>query len=453
LVTIPFFALSLGFYGLAFYRSIGRFAAFFALALVLVTIQFITVPIVPTVTCSAFWFSGPALYLLTGPLQRSHVPLLSLLVAASLFTYPAGSVTILPLLGLHLLLFRSSWDRQRLVLLFTSMTGSLGVVWVVRQLVETKPNVLHWGIQKARFSLDPYLSAIDTTLREVFVATDSWYAFSGRLPYLAPELSVLLLSSVILAVASLRRGAEGAKPRLMSPVQRRWLTVFLLSFVGAVALACLVPKQPGVRRIFPATLLLLPVAAIPLQVLADRGGAKRVAAWVLAAAFVVGGAWRSHDVTERLSLGVRNRNRPFVEAAADILATDGAVDRVLFVSSSKRHVPQFDACVLHFSKRSRGSFGSVEAFRLRDDGVIKTAMRRPRGQEARDFPGSAERIAVFADRELPKEALDRLLGGQAYRFTQHDLSVKRAFPSRIFAYRSQADSGSARSFRLPRDAP
>jgi hypothetical protein len=442
LVTISLFAVSLTFYGLAFSRAFGRFAGIFTLGVVLVTVQFITAPVVPTVTCSAFWFSGPALYILTGPLDRNRLLLLSLLLGASLLSYPAGTVTIGPLLAFHLLLFRRSWNRERIILLFASMAGCLGAVWVVRRLVEARPSVLHWGIQTARFSFEPYSSAIRATLRDVFVAADSWYAFSGGLPYLSPELSALLLAALVLAVASHRRRAKGAKAPFVGPLQRRWLTVFLLSFLAAVAVAALVPRLPGVRRIFPATLLLLPIVALPLQALSDRGGKRRATAWVLAAAVVALGAWRSYDVlANRLTLTAWNRNRPFVEAAADTLATAGAVDRVLFISSFRRHVPEFDACALYFSSRSRGRFGAIEALRLGENGVIKTLMRRHPGEEAREA-GSTERIAVFADRELPEDALDRLLRGRTYRFTRRDLAHPRAVPSEVFVYRSQGASGS-----------
>ncbi len=92
LVTIPLAAVGLAFYGMAFARAFGRFTGIFTLGVVLVTVQFITAPVVPTVTCSAFWFSGPALYILTGPLAGHRVLLLSLLLAASLLSYPAGTV-------------------------------------------------------------------------------------------------------------------------------------------------------------------------------------------------------------------------------------------------------------------------------------------------------------------------------------------------------------------------
>jgi hypothetical protein len=442
LVTIPLFAVSLAFYGLAFGRAFGRFVGVFTLGVVLVTVQFITTPVVPTVTCSAFWFSGPALYILTCPLAGHRLLLLGLLLAASLLSYPAGTVAIGPLLVFHLLLFRRSWDRKRIILLLVSIAASLGGVWVVRCLVEARPSVLHWGIQTARFSLEPYLLAIRSTLRDVFVSAESWYAFSGGLPYLLPELSVLLLASLVLAVASYRCREKGAKTRFMSPLQRRWFAVFLLSFLAAVVVASLVPRSPGVRRIFPATLLLLPIAALPLQVLADRGRKRRVTAWVLAVAVVALGAWRSYDVlTNQLTLAAWNRNRPFVEAAADTLATAGAVDRVLFISSFNRHVPEFDACVLHFSKPSRARFGTIEALRLGENGDIKTLMRRHPGEEAGEL-GATERIVVFTDRELPEDEIDRLFRGQAYQFTRRDLAHPRAVPSQIFVYRSQGALGS-----------
>jgi hypothetical protein len=441
-VTIPFFAISVVFYGLAFSRVFGRFAGVFTLAVVLVTVQFITRPVVPTVTCSAFWCAGPVLYILTGPLDRPRLLLLSLLLAASLLTYPAGTVTIGPLLASHLLLFRRSWNRERIILLSASMAVCLGGVWLVRRLVESRPSALHWGIQTAGFSIEPYLSAIRVTLRDLFVTADSWNAFSGGLPYLLPELSVLLLVSLVLAVASHRRRAEGVKARFLSPLQLRWLAVLLLSFLGAVAVASLAPRLPGVRRIFPATLFLLPIAALPLQVLADRGGKRRVTAWVLAAVVLALGAWRSYDVlANRLTLPAWNRNRPFVEAAAETLATTGAVDRVLFVSSIRRHVPEFDACALHFSKRSRGRFGVIEAFRIDEDGVVRSRMRWPRGKGAWEA-GAAERIALFADRELPEDALDDFLRGQAYQLNRRDLPRRRAVPSEIFVYRSRGDAGS-----------
>jgi hypothetical protein len=427
---------------MAFARAFGRFTAIFALGVMLVTVQFITAPVVPSVTCSAFWFSGPALYILTGPLAGHRLLLLSLLLAASLLSYPAGTVAIGPLLVFHLLLFRRSWDRERILLLLASMAGSLGAVWVVRRLVESRPSVLHWGIQTARFSLEPYFSAIGATLRDVFVAADSWYAFSGGLPYLLPELSVLLFVALILAAASYRWREKGAKARMISPVQWRWLGVLLLGFLASVAVASLVPKLPGVRRIFPSTLFLLPIAALPLQILVDRGGKRRAAAWVLAAAVVALGAWRSYDVlANRFPLKPWNRNRPFVEAAADTLAAAGAVDQVFFISSSKRHTPTFDACALYFSKRSQGRFGHIEALRLREGGVLKTAMRRKAGDKAPE-PGLADRIAVFADGELPENALDRLFEGRIYQLTRRDLEPPRAVPSEIFVYQSQRGPGS-----------
>ncbi len=228
----------------------------------------------------------------------------------------------------------------------------------------------------------------------------------------------------------------------MSPLQRRWLAVLLLSFLASVAVASLVPRLPGVRRIFASTLFLLPIAALPLQILADRGGKRRAIAWVLAAAVVALGAWRSYDVlANRFTLAAWNRNQPFVEAAADTLATAGAVDQVFFVSSSKRHTPTFDACALYFSKRNQGRFGHIEALRLRKNGVLETAMRRKSGEKTPEL-GLADRIAVFADRELPEDALDRFFRGRTYRLSRRDLKPRRAVPSEIFVYRSQEGPGS-----------
>jgi hypothetical protein len=261
LVTALLMACSMAVAFLGLDRAIGRGGALATCGLLAVSLPFITHGSLPTNTASSLWGVSAALYLLTLPATGPRIVLLALAGTLSLLAYAAGIVTLAPLLGLHVLLFRDAWPARRFLLLAAG--GALGgaVVAALRHALRGGSDLMHWGIDTLSLpSGSSYLESLRVVLGDVFVSGQSWYAGSYGHPYLSWPVIVLLGVAAAALLAS-RVAPRAMRDRVELPPDRaRWLLLFLLAFAAAAAFAAVNTREPGVRRAFPAVVFLFAVA-------------------------------------------------------------------------------------------------------------------------------------------------------------------------------------------------
>jgi len=348
--TIVLASIGLAFYGAAFGRAFGRYVGCLSLILILVTVQLVIHPVVPTNVSSAFWLSGPCVYLLTGKLDHWRVALIAILCAGSLLCYPAGAIAVLPCLAVHCVVFRAEWKWRGTFTLIAWIVICTGIVWAIRLHFEANPSLFHWSIHRGSFDLERWCSVSMLMLENTFMSAHNFYAFSGDHPYLAPELSILLVLSLV------------AMPRR----HRRWSAVFIGGFIGSVVISGLVPHSPGARRIIVGSVLLIPVSLLVLQSLWGAGPRRTVLAMFASVLIVLCGLARTGDALVnwgQLPLHIRTDNRAFVSSSLAKLENAGYTERVVITGP----IPEFDACAIYFSHRSRGRFGSIETIESTGD--------------------------------------------------------------------------------------
>jgi hypothetical protein len=231
-----------------------------------------------------------------------------------------------------------------------------------------------------------YAKTFEIILRDLFVSADTWYGLGYGHPYLSVPVVVLLLTA---AACSLRRSFAG-QPRTRDeradgtedqPARARWIWLFLVTSLFAIAIVSINSRLPGVRRVFPAAILMLAVAAsapalvprarfLPLifnAVFVLAVGSASVTSWV-----AVRRMWDAppESFWTRLSSSIAKRlesvEEPYVVAVDTTL--EPSLDRVL--------------CGLHMDRRTRkkvaamvGYNGSTDAgLQIWRNGDLSTAI-------------------------------------------------------------------------------
>jgi hypothetical protein len=264
-VEIAAAATCYGIVFLALERMLGWASALRTLVLLIVTLPFISHSVLTTNMHTALWGFSGALYALTMPPSLRRDLVLMSFCTLSLFGYAAGVVTLAPLVLGHVVLFR--WPLRRAASAALLAAAGVGLVAAARRAFTGSGDLSRWAIDEIGLPLPAeYAATLKIILADLFVGANSWYALGYGHPYLSVPVVVLVVAA---AACSLLRSsgaqtAEGSQPDDQNDdqtVRARWIALFLLTSLLAIGIVSINPRIPGVRRVFPAAILMLAVAA------------------------------------------------------------------------------------------------------------------------------------------------------------------------------------------------
>ena len=265
-VQIAVAAACYGMIFLALDRMLGWATALRTVVLLIATLPFISHSVLPTNMHTALWGFSGALYALTmRPSLRRDLVLASFCTLA-LFGYAAGVVTVAPLVLGHIVLFRSAWPLRRMASAAALAAAGVGLVAAARRAFTGTGDLSRWAIDEIGVPpLAEYAATLKIILRDLFVSADTWYALGYGYPYFSMPVVLLLIAAAAFSLlgSPTAQTAEGQldEQNYDQRVRARWISLFLLTFVLAIAIVSINPRYPGVRRVFPAAILMLAVAA------------------------------------------------------------------------------------------------------------------------------------------------------------------------------------------------
>jgi hypothetical protein len=285
----------------------------------------------------------------------------------SLFGYAAGVATVAPLVLGHFVLFRSAWPLRRMASAALLAAAGVGLVAAARRAFTGSGDLSRWAIDEIGLPpLAEYAATLKIILGDLFVSADTWYALGYGHPYLSMPVVVLLVTAAacMLLGWSKARTAEGGQSdgrNYDQTVRARWISLFLLTSVLAIGIVSINPRFPGVRRVFPAAILMLAVAA-SAPALVPRGRLLPLlfnAIFIVAVGSAVGTSWVAvgrrweappKSFWTRLSSSIANRlqslEQPHVVAVDATL--EPSLDRVL--------------CGLHMDPRTRQKVAAMVGY-------------------------------------------------------------------------------------------
>jgi len=246
-------------------------AAFRTMAVLLVALPFISYAVVPTEVITALWALSVVLFTLTVPCSLKRDFALAAACLFAVFCYGSAVVTIVPLVLLHFVFFRPAWPLRRLFSLAGFGIGAAFCAVAIRRLVAGHAELTRWGV--GLIEIPPpgkYIAGIKVMLIDVFWRADSWYSGGFGKPYLNFVFSFLLVVGLVRAghlLISRPRPHRADSPdevdaQVALAEPERWCCLFFLTFCIAPLLAGINVGTPGVRRIFTAALLLVPIIAM-----------------------------------------------------------------------------------------------------------------------------------------------------------------------------------------------
>ena len=270
-------AVSMGLVFLAFHRIFGLSTAARIMAVLLVSLPFITWEVMASAVPTGLWGESLVLLCLTwSPSWKRDLALAASCVVV-LLCYASGVVTVMPLLPLHILFFRRRWPVPRILSFGAFMSAGLLLVWCMRQVVSGHGDFTRWGGGRLGIpAMERYLFGLKVMLIDVFWSAKTWCSGAYAEPYLNILFCLLLLIGLIrltqlisekVEVARyLNRAGEGwqrsgRRISLKLTDQVYWLLVFFLTFCMATLIAGIDAGVPGVRRIYTAVLVLIPIIA------------------------------------------------------------------------------------------------------------------------------------------------------------------------------------------------
>jgi hypothetical protein len=259
-------AVSMGLVFSAFHRIFGLLIAVRIMAVLLVSLPFITWEVMASSMPTGLWGQSLVVYSLTwSPSWKRDLALAASCVLV-LLCYPSGVVTVMPLLPLHILFFRPRWPAFRLLSFGALMSAGLLLVWRIRQVVSGHADFTRWGGGRLEVpAIGTYLLDLRVMLTDVFWSAKTWCSGAYAQPYLNVLFCLLLLVGLIrllqLISNKLTAGWQRSERRISLKLtdQERWLLVFFLTFCVATLVAAIDPGTPGVRRIYTAVLVLIPI--------------------------------------------------------------------------------------------------------------------------------------------------------------------------------------------------
>jgi len=395
--TIVLGALAMAFFFLAWARAFGTRGALVSLAFVGVGFPHVWHTILPTVISSGVWTIGPLLYGLTFPPSRSRLVGLALLAALVPFTYPGAVLTFAALLVARFAWLRDDWTWRPLGGAAAALTAGGAAALLVRRAVQPESHVLQLGMDRLALpTLDAALASALAMLRDLFVGARSWYALTGFEPFVGWPLATLLLAT------GLWLGVAGARGRIGRG--ERWALVLFTAFALSLLLASANPRFPGVRRILPATVLLVGCVGL----LVER--ARAAPAWARAALALWVGAALGHEVVSSVErahtwwdLDGRTRPRPLMRATADLLRSSERVEALVFHPSPGARIDGV-LCALHLDRDLRRRFGRAYVMHLEHGRPVLLEDGRRRVDWIPELaPGV--RLPLLTDQPVPEEAL------------------------------------------------
>jgi hypothetical protein len=263
ILTAAALCMSLLFY--VFDRTLGFATAVRTMAVLLVSLPFVTHTVLPTEMPTGLWGLTLVLLALTWDASWKRDLALAASCVIVLFCYGSGVVTVMPLLLLHMLFFRPRWPVRRLLSFSAFMGAGLLLVWRVRHTISGHGDLTHWGIGRLEMPLkQEYFAGLKAMAIDIFWKADSWYSGAYEKPYFNLLFSLLLLVALI-RIIQLTIGRLFVRNGPGRPNdQQRWQLIFLLTFCIAPLIAGINVGVPGVRRIYTAVLLLIAlIAAAP----------------------------------------------------------------------------------------------------------------------------------------------------------------------------------------------
>ena len=271
---------------------LGWASALRTVVLLIVTLPFISHSVLPTNMHTALWGFSGALYALTmQPSLRRDLVLASFCTLA-LFGYAAGVVTLAPLVLGHIVLFRSAWPLGRIVSAAAFAAAGVGLVAATRRAFTGSGDLSRWAIDEIGLpSSAEYTTTVKIIFRDLFVSADTWYGLGYGHPYLSVPVVVALVAAAACSLlhslgAPPTRGEQRDDGNDDQTVRARWIWLFLVTSVFAIAIVSINPRFPGVRRVFPAAMLMLAVAASAPAVVprarSCRCSSTRSSSWPLA---------------------------------------------------------------------------------------------------------------------------------------------------------------------------
>jgi hypothetical protein len=266
-VEIAAAATCYGIVFLALDRMLGWASAVRTVLLLIVTLPFISHSVLPTNMHTALWGFSGVLYALTmQPSLRRDLVLASFSTLA-LFGYAAGVVTLAPLVLGHIALFRSAWPLRRIASAAVLAAAGVGLVAATRRAFTGSGDLSRWAIDEIGLpSFAEYATTFKIILRDLFVSADTWYGLGYGYPYLSVPVVVLLVAAAACSLlrssgAQIDDGRQRDDRNDVTTVRARWIWLFLMTSLLASAIVSINPRFPGVRRVFPAAILMLAVAA------------------------------------------------------------------------------------------------------------------------------------------------------------------------------------------------
>jgi hypothetical protein len=254
--------------------------------------------------------------------------------------------------------------------------------------------------------LDTFASSAFAILRDLFVRGDSWFALTGPAPFVSWPLAALLAGVAVLLGASVARGVRFDR-------SERWTLVLLLAFGLTLLLASVNARYPGVRRIFPATVLLIGSVGLLVERArrAPRWTRVIVAAWV-AGALVYEGVNTVQRAREWWDLDRISTPLPFALATADVLRQRERVDAVVFYPTVGFRIDGL-LCALYFDRELHRQFG--RAYVVRSEGGLPLVLEDGRRRvETIPEAGPGTRLPLLADQPVPTQLLDALAPPDAF---------------------------------------
>jgi|GEM_PF-2187145 hypothetical protein len=305
-------------------------APFFIHALYAIQLGLSLLPVAALVWVLSFRSLGPWHGLAVGPL-----------LVVSLYVYPAAFLAGVSLLAVHGLLHWERWRWSGRLTAAVGLAGGAAAAVAIRWYYTGAFEATHWGNGSLTLVESPV--AMRVILADTIWRSTSFDAVNLGAPYLDPALDGFVLVGV----------AAGWRVR---DAGWRWALTGALAFVITLILASMGGPYPGIRRAFPAFLLLaLPLGRGAFE--AARRMPRPIAAAVLTATFGLV-AWQSARVVRSWP---RFGEPDFVAGARALLTSDDMTGRDVVVVGEQADLYAGKAwrCALVLDERLQPRLGQI----------------------------------------------------------------------------------------------
>ena len=427
--NIFFFATSLVILYWALQRALGKQVCWMVIGIMLISSPFITHSIFATPITFSLVPVATVLLILMRPLSQVSAGFLGPSLLAGLYLYPAAFITGVCLVFFHAIVCYRSWTGKTRSIFLVAFLFFAGLGYQMRTLLTGNPDWKQWAGGLLSFEhIAPHSMVV---LKDTFWESSSWVALNHQAPY---------LDTVMLGFLAVGLGSSLIFSKVQpSVLDRKWVWISLLSFLGSVVLSALARDYTGVRRTFSSIPLLFLIAGLGLKYLWRWKGLRPLLVVTVIVCFGLV-TLRSYVISQKDWPALRNWSRPpgFMHAVTEALLqsthSQKSVVIVAYPSEDPYHALQY-RCALSLDEKLNQYFQKARVIpqselnrRHELGGEFVLFANEPfsdnRLQDIFGRPPTSSKIRKFSESPKPSELI------AIYEFTSDSASSGNTGPMR-----------------------